>query len=40
MIKYYTDKRIDYNKLIVLFNQVGWNDKIKQSWGQKNGRND
>ena len=29
MIKYNIDKRVDYNKLIILFNQVGWNDKTK-----------
>jgi len=31
MIKYCTDKKVDYNKLIVLFNQVGWNDKTKDT---------
>lgn len=31
MIKYCTDKKVDYNKLIVLFNQVGWNDKAKDT---------
>lgn len=31
MIKYYRDKKVDYNKLIVLFNQVGWNDKTKDT---------
>jgi len=29
MIKYYTDKKVDYNKLIKLFNEVGWDDKAK-----------
>ena len=27
MIIYNTDKKVDYDKLIILFNQVGWNDK-------------
>lgn len=27
MINYYTDKKVDYDKLKTLFNQVGWNDK-------------
>ena len=27
MIMYYTDKKVDYNKLKTLFNNVGWNDK-------------
>jgi len=27
MIMYYTDKKVDYEKLQTLFNQVGWNDK-------------
>ena len=27
MIKYYTNKKVDYNKLIKLFNEVGWDDK-------------
>lgn len=29
MIKYNIDKKVDYNKLIILFNQVGWNDKTE-----------
>lgn len=29
MIKYNIDKKVDYNKLIVLFNQVGWKDKTE-----------
>ena len=29
MIKYLTDKTVDYNRLIALFNQVGWNDKTE-----------
>lgn len=28
MIMYHTDKKVDYDKLQILFNQVGWNDKI------------
>lgn len=31
MIKYYMDKKVDFNKLIVLFNQVGWNDKTEDT---------
>jgi ribosomal protein S18 acetylase RimI-like enzyme len=27
MIVYNTDKKVDYDRLIILFNQVGWNDK-------------
>ncbi|MGV8984475.1 GNAT family N-acetyltransferase [Clostridium sp.] len=27
MIMYYIDKKVDYDKLQTLFNQVGWNDK-------------
>ena len=27
MITYNTDKKVDYDKLILLFNQVGWIDK-------------
>mgnify|MGYP006333776031 CR=1 FL=1 len=27
MIMYHTDKKVDYDKLKTLFNQVGWNDK-------------
>lgn len=27
MFMYYTDKKVDYDKLQTLFNQVGWNDK-------------
>lgn len=27
MIKYYASKKIDYDRLITLFNQVGWTDK-------------
>ena len=27
MIMYYTDKKVDYDKLKTLFNEVGWNDK-------------
>ena len=27
MILYHTDKKVDYDKLKELFNQVGWNDK-------------
>ncbi|AOT71299.1 GNAT family N-acetyltransferase [Geosporobacter ferrireducens] len=27
MIKYHRDKKVDYNRLIDLFNQVGWRDK-------------
>ncbi|WP_315121989.1 GNAT family N-acetyltransferase [uncultured Clostridium sp.] len=30
MIKYLTDKTVDYNRLIALFNQVGWNDKTEE----------
>jgi len=29
MILHNTDKKVDYNKLIILFNQVGWNDKTE-----------
>lgn len=29
MIKYSIGKEVDYNRLIVLFNQVGWNDKTQ-----------
>lgn len=29
MIKYLTDKTVDYNRLVALFNQVGWNDKTE-----------
>lgn len=31
MIKYYVGKKVDYIKLIVLFNQVGWNDKTEDT---------
>lgn len=31
MIIYNTDKRIDYDKLKTLFNDVGWNDKTADS---------
>lgn len=27
MITYHTDKKVNYEKLIELFNEVGWNDK-------------
>ncbi|AOT71327.1 GNAT family N-acetyltransferase [Geosporobacter ferrireducens] len=27
MIQYNTDKKVDYDRLITLFNQAGWNDK-------------
>ncbi|MBU5677080.1 GNAT family N-acetyltransferase [Alkaliphilus sp. MSJ-5] len=27
MIMYHTDKKVDYDKLKTLFNEVGWNDK-------------
>lgn len=27
MIMYYTDKKVDYDKLQILFNNVGWDDK-------------
>lgn len=27
MIMYYTNKKVDYDKLKTLFNDVGWNDK-------------
>jgi len=27
MIIYHTDKKVDYDKLKTLFNEVGWNDK-------------
>lgn len=27
MITYRTDKKVNYKKLIELFNEVGWNDK-------------
>ncbi|WP_346887430.1 hypothetical protein [Clostridium sp. UBA1056] len=27
MIMYNTDKKVDYDKLKTLFNEVGWNDK-------------
>jgi len=27
MIMYHTNKKVDYDKLQTLFNQVGWNDK-------------
>ncbi|WP_315120760.1 hypothetical protein [uncultured Clostridium sp.] len=30
MIKYFTDKTVDYNLLINLFNQAGWNDKTEE----------
>jgi GNAT superfamily N-acetyltransferase len=30
MIKYLTDKTVDYNRLIALFNQEGWNDKTEE----------
>jgi ribosomal protein S18 acetylase RimI-like enzyme len=29
MIQYRTDKYVDYGKLIILFNQAGWNDKTR-----------
>lgn len=29
MIKYSIGKEVDYNRLIALFNQVGWNDKTQ-----------
>lgn len=29
MISYNTEKKVDYDRLITLFNQVGWNDKTK-----------
>ncbi|MFZ5967078.1 MAG: GNAT family N-acetyltransferase [Bacillota bacterium] len=29
MITYNTDKKVDYDKLITLFNQTGWNDKTR-----------
>ncbi len=29
MIKYNTDKKVDYDRIIDLFNQVGWNDKTE-----------
>jgi len=29
MIKYLTDKSVDYNRLVALFNEVGWNDKTE-----------
>jgi len=29
MIKYFTDKSVDYNRLVALFNEVGWNDKTE-----------
>lgn len=29
MIKYSISKKVDYNRLISLFNQVGWNDKTQ-----------
>lgn len=29
MIKYNLDKKVDYDKLITLFNQVGWDDKTE-----------
>jgi ribosomal protein S18 acetylase RimI-like enzyme len=27
MIMYHTDKKVDYDKLKILFNEAGWNDK-------------
>lgn len=29
MLAYNSDKKVDLNRLIYLFNEVGWNDKIK-----------
>ena len=29
MIMYRTDKKVDYEKLKILFNEVGWNDKTE-----------
>jgi len=29
MIKYLTDKSVDYNRLVALFSEVGWNDKTE-----------
>lgn len=29
MIIYNTNKKVDYDRLIILFNQVGWNDKTE-----------
>lgn len=29
MIRYCTDKKVDFEKLIELFNQVGWDDKTR-----------
>lgn len=29
MLAYSSDKKVDLNRLIYLFNEVGWNDKIK-----------
>lgn len=29
VIKYYTDKKVNYERLISLFNEAGWNDKTE-----------
>ncbi|MBU3143787.1 GNAT family N-acetyltransferase [Clostridium sp. CF012] len=29
MIMYHTDKKVDYEKLKILFDEVGWNDKTE-----------
>lgn len=29
MIKYYNNKRVDFNRLVEMFNEVGWIDKTK-----------
>ncbi|MBU3156988.1 GNAT family N-acetyltransferase [Clostridium estertheticum] len=31
MIMYNTDKKVDYDKLKTLFNEVGWNDKTEDN---------
>lgn len=30
MIKYYLNKKVNFKKLVILFNQVGWEDKTKE----------
>lgn len=36
MIEYCTDKKVDYERLVVLFNQAGWDDKAQDMKRLKN----